>query len=331
MPSPIPSGLTPADAASCLPHKTFQCEVKALDESTGSFELYAACFGNVDRQGDMIEPGAFQNLPEFVSDGWIALNHDQAALPLAIVDTAEQDGKGLRVTGRFHTHAQAQSCRAVIIERMAAGKRVLCSIGYLVPLDGEHYERENGQNVRHISKLSVYEASIVNLPANPLADVQSIKSMKGKTVMPELAHEGVVEAFKAFVDSLASKGGMLPKSAHYKLKSVAEAMDEHGKCSKEHGKAACAIAKDMKETLKSLVGGQREDEEDSNVAGKEDEDEKEDKPESEEEGDGKEDEDDKKPKGKKKEDETEEDKTKKAYREQLKRRALAGRRFQQCP
>ena len=55
--------------------------------------------------------------------------------------------------------------------------RVLCSVGYVVPFDGESYEKIDGKTVRRLSKISVYECSFVNLPANPEAEVVSAKSV----------------------------------------------------------------------------------------------------------------------------------------------------------
>jgi HK97 family phage prohead protease len=167
--------LRAADAVSVLPHKTFDVEFKALDDS-GSFEVYAAVFGNVDRQGDIIESNAFQNLDEFVKDGWIALNHDNKSLPIAYPVAAVQDSIGLRVSGRFHATPEAQSVRTVVRERMAAGKAVKASLGYIS--NDESFERIGGKTVRRIKALSIYEASFVNLPANPVAEVVSAKALE---------------------------------------------------------------------------------------------------------------------------------------------------------
>ena len=69
MPTPTKSGPKPADAG-VLRHKQYDCQFKSLDD-TGRFEVYAAVFGNVDRQGDVIVQGAFKDLDKFVRDGWV--------------------------------------------------------------------------------------------------------------------------------------------------------------------------------------------------------------------------------------------------------------------
>jgi phage head maturation protease len=285
--------VTPSDAKSILPHKTFDVEFKDVDEASGSFTMYAAIFGNVDRQGDVIDPGAFDNLPEFVESGWIALNHDQASLPMAIVETASQ--------------------------------AVKCSIGYVT--NDESFERLGSKNVRRIKKLSVYEASFVNLPANPAAEVQSVKS-EGQSMNGIEDKASVIDAFKELILSLDRKGDA-PKSAYTHLKAYAEAIHEHGtatrehsKAMNEHGKAACEMAKAMKTTLKLFTSGQQQDVDDDNDGNTADKD---------KEADPKEPDEDDKPEPKKKKEEDEEDKTKKAYAAQLRRRALLGRHIEVCP
>jgi HK97 family phage prohead protease len=159
-----------------LEHKTLAFEVKALDEAAGTITLYAAIFGNLDRQGDIIEPGAFRNLPEFVADGWLDLNHHNYSLPIGTIEAATQDAKGLLVTARFHTTEEAQKCRTVVRERMDRGKTVKCSIGYRT-IDAA-FEQRDGDMVRRLKSIEVFEVSVVNLPANPMAEVTGVKGVE---------------------------------------------------------------------------------------------------------------------------------------------------------
>lgn len=267
----IPSGITPADAVSCLPRKTLDCEFKVLDESSGSFEMYALVFGNIDRQFDIIEQGAVQNLEELAADGWIALNHVQENLPIAFIDTAIQDSHGLKLTGRFHSHPAAQAARITICERKAAGKAVKTSIGYLVPVDGERYEKINGQPVRIISKLSVYEASYVNLPANPEAEITAAKALGG-----------TIQELEALMSALNSKGSYSVdgeaiekvKSAAEKCMTTAKAFDVHHKAIKAAMDAHVEASDELAKCMKKFTGGQQQSVDktnDGNVADKSDE------------------------------------------------------------
>ena len=151
--------------------KHIPAEVKAA--SDGELVLYAAVFGNVDRVNEVIEQGAFKNLPEFVASGWIAVNHEWDDLPIASVTTAEQDAYGLKLTCQWHSTPEAQKCRTVVKERMERGKAVKCSIGYRV-LESIA-ETRDGKAVTILKSIELYEASIVNLPANPAAHVASVK------------------------------------------------------------------------------------------------------------------------------------------------------------
>lgn len=158
-----------------LEYKDFDAELEFKADDSGGFSGYFARFGNVDRVNEIIEPGAFKNLNEFMADGWIGVSHDTKSLPVAMIDSAKQDDRGLLITGRFHSHAAAQACRSVIKERMAAGKAVKGSIGYKV--DDSKSDRVEGKSIKRLKALRVMEASFVNLPANPLASVISAKSL----------------------------------------------------------------------------------------------------------------------------------------------------------
>jgi uncharacterized protein len=156
-----------------LRRKSLNLDVKALTDS-GSFSVYAAVFGNVDRQGEIVQPGAFSNLDAFVQDGWGDINHEWEDLGIATIDAAEQDSIGLKVTGQFHSTEDAQRIRTKIQERMARGKSVKCSIGYRV-VDGATEVRD-GKPIFIIKSAELFEFSFVNLPANPMAGVTAVKS-----------------------------------------------------------------------------------------------------------------------------------------------------------
>jgi HK97 family phage prohead protease len=349
--------VTPKEAASVLPRKTFDCEFKELDEGSGEFELYALVFDNVDRQGDLIEQGAVTNVEELIKDGWIALNHDQTALPIAYIKTATQDSHGLKLTGNFHSTPDAQASRTTIKERMAAGKAVKTSIGYLVPIDGEHYEKQDGRTIRRITKLSVYEASYVNLPANPEAEFVSAKSLdftldgfEEEEVLMS-TEEGVLQALKKLVGLESKAGRKMSGATLEKMKGYCKDMQEHGekcmahakemndKCKslKAMGEAHKAVGDEFEKCLKNFTSGQQQEEDehsDGDVADDKDEDEEEEKSkrrkrrkEDAEEEDSEEEDDDedtvKSRKRKKDEEEDPEEKALRAYQNELKRRALS--------
>jgi HK97 family phage prohead protease len=350
-----------ADTAPTILRKSVDCVYKSLDES-GSFELYAAVFGNVDRQGDVISVGAFQSLDKFVQDGWGAVNHVNCLLPVAWIETAEQDDHGLRVRGKFHSTPEAQACRTVVTERMKAGKSVKCSIGYLILEDA--VETRDKRQIRLLKKLEVFEFSFVNLPANPEAEVIDAKRLEhaattSKGTSMDENKGSALQALKALLGLDKKAGRAMSAANHKKLTAFADAMSEHHeegkekcKCAMkackglmdehkgmmEHHEEGCKIAEELGKCLKSFAPSAR-DETDADEESDEDSVYRDDKP--------------KRPKGRKEDDETDdkdekpqdtadgdppkgrkrkpEDKAATIYREQLKRRSVAGRSTEQCP
>lgn len=156
-----------------IERKMLDFEVKDFSDSgNGSASFYFAAFNNVDRANERILPGAFKNLDEFLRDGFIAIGHDWSRLPIGIPTSAVQDGKGLLVGFNFHSTPEAQAARAVMKERLQAGKNVKGSIGYEVLEDAQV------DGVRELKSLALYEGSLVNVPCNPLADAVTVKGLK---------------------------------------------------------------------------------------------------------------------------------------------------------
>lgn len=190
-----------------IQHKSFDLDFKATDDA-GGFTAYVARFGNVDRTNETIEPGAFKNLDDFLGSGWIGVNHDMKSLPVAYVEHATQDGHGLLVSAKWHGTADAQACRTIVNERLAAGKSVKCSIGYRV-LDSVKGTLD-GKSVTRLKSLDLFEASIVNLPANPGASVLAAKSHDPGVL--------TLDDLKAWIDAQAKAGRVLSRSNHSRLK-----------------------------------------------------------------------------------------------------------------
>lgn len=266
MPAPTPA--KPADAVgradpAALRRKTFDCACSFKadgDDPNGEFDLYAAVFSNVDRQAEVIQPGAFANLSEFAADGVGLVNHGMMQLPVAWIDSAVQDAKGLRVRGRFHSTPEAQACRTVVVERMAAGKSVKCSIGYRID-DYAIEKADGGRSITRIKSLRVYEFSFVNVPANPQAGVTSAKSAThAEAPMPESEHKPTfIEAVKEWMGLSTKKGRAISKANHAALSTFADGMKdggakliEHAKGLKAHGAAMCKLGDEMVEHLKAF-------------------------------------------------------------------------------
>lgn len=139
---------------------------KEVDDE-GRFEGYAAVFGNVDSQRDIIEPGAFKKTLEDNPEVPILWQHD-AYEPIGVSVEMKEDENGLHIVGQLAMDVQrAREARSLM--RLGAIKGL--SIGYraIKPTF------DNG--VRRLKEVALKEFSPVTFPANELATVVSVKGL----------------------------------------------------------------------------------------------------------------------------------------------------------
>lgn len=191
--------------------KTFPfAELKIVaGDGPGSFEGRASTFGTVDSYGDTIEPGAYKDtIPQFLNRGFIGWGHDWND-PIGYVLSAEERLDGLYVTGTFHSDADAQKYRQRARERMEAGKFMGLSIGY----EAEAWEMrkvetpvrgmwgELTDKVRALTKIKLFEISLVTVPAE---ENSGVTTLKGFGLSEEDHSERVRVAVQEYVRRLAS-------------------------------------------------------------------------------------------------------------------------------
>ena len=158
----------------------------SLDGKTGEIQGYGAVFGNRDRGGDIIEPGAFaESIGELMTAGLMPncfLGHDPDR-PVGEWLQVSEDARGLWVEGelwipggkacqergRFPTE-DAQAAWNMLASKSTRG----LSIGYTVAKDGAYYDED--RNAVVLKKLNLLEISPVGIPMNPLAQPTSVKS-----------------------------------------------------------------------------------------------------------------------------------------------------------
>jgi HK97 family phage prohead protease len=154
----------------------------------GGLSGYASTFANFDRVNERPVKGAFSGtLARFKQDGFIAVGHDWSSLPVATVTDAYEDEHGLFLEAEFHSTPLAQEARTIAQERIDRGKSVSLSIGYDVKAD------EFVEEGRLLKEVDLFEVSLVNVPANPLATVTGVKSLL-QASMPLDAHSEVAQA-----------------------------------------------------------------------------------------------------------------------------------------
>lgn len=140
-------------------------ETKILADEDGAISGLAWKFGQGDRVGDWIEPGAFKStalpLP-------MLFGHDQND-PVGTWSEAKETDEGLQVKGRLLVEdlPRAREVRALVKSGAVRG----ISIGFLTK---DAVARKGGG--RTIKSLQLLEASLVTLPMHPGAQVTSAKS-----------------------------------------------------------------------------------------------------------------------------------------------------------
>lgn len=145
----------------------------------GSFEGYGAVFNNVDRGGDMIEPGAFaKSLSQMAMRGGklpMYYNHSRDKGAIGVWDTVSEDTTGLIVKGRLIGLDTEQG--RMNYARMKEGASTGLSIGYAVPPGGSRRGAgKNGEPARYLKQVDLREVSVVDDPMNPLAKANFVKS-----------------------------------------------------------------------------------------------------------------------------------------------------------
>lgn len=184
--------------------KAVDSEIKSAD--AGGFSAYASRFLNIDRQGDMILPGAYNKaLPEFLDDGGVIVaDHINKTMAVAATLTdAREDRNGLLVQGQFSATETGQRIRQLLKEKAvskmsisftAASRKIkeadileLWNRYNYTPSATQRKLAKSGANL--ISEVNeIFEVSFVPIPANREAGVLSVKSLETPTevVTPQI-------------------------------------------------------------------------------------------------------------------------------------------------
>lgn len=156
----------------------------AGDGVSGLLEGYGAAFGNIDAKGDVILPGAFSEslamrrasgraLPPMYMQHGPIMGAD--ARPVGVWTNMEEDDRGLKVAGRL-IGLDTDIGRYNLAQIRDGAMRGL-SIGFRVPKGGAIYGSKPGEPRRSLKKIDLGEVSIVDDPANVLAQIDSLKAV----------------------------------------------------------------------------------------------------------------------------------------------------------
>jgi len=149
-----------------------ECDYKGIDtDEDGSFEGYASVFNNKDLGNDVIKQGAFAKSIYDKKPRQIKLLYQHKTdEPIGVIDSLEEDKRGLKIKGRLAMGTQKGS---EVYELMKMGALDSMSIGYkLMP---EDYKYSDKLKKRTITNLDLMEISMVTFPMNPKAKITKVK------------------------------------------------------------------------------------------------------------------------------------------------------------
>jgi uncharacterized protein len=145
--------------------------IKSIDEETGTFIGYLSTYGNTDRVGDVIEKGAFDETIENLNVVPMCYNHTRND----VVGKLElsSDDYGLKVKAYFNLEIDLAK---EVFSNVKFGAINSMSVGMFVQ-DYEPIDKSKPFGGWTIKKAEVYEGSIVTVPANQLAVIESVKEL----------------------------------------------------------------------------------------------------------------------------------------------------------
>lgn len=147
-------------------------EIKAVEDN-GVFEGFGSVFGNVDSYKEIVAPGAFaESLAGWKAAGRLppVLWQHRSGEPIGPYLSMEEQAVGLHVKGQLLVDdvQRAKEARALMKAKAVNG----LSIGFVTREDA--YDRVTG--IRTLKKIDLWEVSVVTFPANPAAQISSVKS-----------------------------------------------------------------------------------------------------------------------------------------------------------
>lgn len=169
-------------------------EFKGQVDEKRTFEGYAASYGTVDADNDIIMPGAFAAAtvhPERIKVLW------QHRDPIGKAVEMREDAQGLFVRGKVAKTRLGDEA----IELMREGVIDRLSVGFNIPAGSTTWN--DVQGVRQIHSGVLREFSLVTFPANEAAVITSVKELTPREIERVLREAGLSKTQAAAV---ANKG-----------------------------------------------------------------------------------------------------------------------------
>lgn len=148
------------------PHRSAPL-LELRSDAQGLISGYAATFNGIDSYGDTILPGAFAASLKQAKPVMLWAHRQDA--PIGQWLSLDEDARGLRVSGQLNMRTAAGRDA---FEALRAGDLNGLSIGFRVPPGGA----ETRDELRILKSIDLAEISVVTIPADPAARVDSIKA-----------------------------------------------------------------------------------------------------------------------------------------------------------
>ena len=200
-----------------LIYKTVKSEVSTVDAAEGIVEAYVNSMGVVDRDGEIIEMGAFDQSIQKGGQS-VAWFHDQSAPVGKVIDAApiqlSQDDETQRQQGllkavmQFNLNTQRGRDAFADVE---FGSVKEWSVGFRA-LEDDLERLDGGENVRVIKNLDWVEVSPVLRGASPDTQTITAKSASDTTPgEPEVASDTEIETIRLGIEIERTKLDIMDK------------------------------------------------------------------------------------------------------------------------
>lgn len=142
---------------------------------TGKLSGYGAVFNNVDLGFDRIENGAFAKSLQAKKNLPMLFQHEPSQT-IGVWDSVLEDSHGLLVEGKISNTVLGRDVRTLAKDGALTG----LSIGFRT-IDSDY-----DGDVRVLKEVELFEVSVVTLPMNDQARINTVKSLLRKGEIPEL-------------------------------------------------------------------------------------------------------------------------------------------------
>lgn len=189
----------------------------------------ASSFGNTDRTGDIIEPGAFKKTIKLMKAGErkvAFLNQHRMDQPIGVVDSLKEVGVTVEFEGRL---ARENSIVKDMLPLLKMGALHSVSIGFNI-VDSEM----DNDGLRTIKEVDLWELSIVTIPANEKAKITSVKKDEAEEKVIDIHKAEAITSKRDFERTLRDSGLFTRKAAEILTKRFNE--DDQGEPEKPNTK-----------------------------------------------------------------------------------------------